>query len=177
VADLVTHACLALLAKRGQQVVRPSQPLHLASFVAGSVLPDLLGRLPVDVLTVVQRRVGELPPILLNGWEPFHLPVGMVLTSLGLATLFRVDQRRAVFINLLGGMALHLLFDLLQDHAGAGYLLFYPLSTRPFELGLLGTESTVWWAPALAVLTAFAWRGSLSSLARRAGSRWSGRVH
>lgn len=159
VADLITHACLALLLKRGQRALRPATALHLSSFAAGSVLPDLLGRLPAEVFSLIQRHTGPLPPLLLHGWEPFHLPVGMVITSVGLAALFTPRQRLAVFSNLLAGMLLHLGVDLLQDHAGAGYLLLYPLSTRPYELGLIGTELTVWLVPGLVAATALAWWG------------------
>ncbi|RME22072.1 MAG: hypothetical protein D6798_16680 [Deltaproteobacteria bacterium] len=166
-ADLITHGCIALLCKRGQQALRPDAPLHLASFVAGNLLPDLLARLPAELFTLAAARGAFVPPLLLHGWGPFHIPAGMVLTSLMLALLFPPAAQRAVFGNLLSGMLLHLAIDLLQSHAGAGYLLLFPLSTRPFELGWIGSEATVVVAPLLVVVTAFAWRDRLVAAWRR----------
>jgi len=161
VADLITHGCMALLLKRGQDKLWPDAPLHAASFVAGNLLPDLLARLPAELFTVAASRGVAVPPILLHGWGPFHIPAGMALTSLMLSLLFPPAQQRAVFWNLLAGMLLHLATDLLQSHAGAGYLLLFPLSKQPFELGWIGSEATVFVAPLLVVLTVVAWRRSL----------------
>lgn len=158
-ADLITHAALGLLFKRGQRALWPTRPPHLASFSLGSVLPDLLGRVPADTAVALASHGLRVPDLLLYGWGPLHIPAGMVSLSAGLSLLFRSDQRRAVFANLLGGMLLHLLLDLFQDHAGGGYLLLFPLSDRPYELGWLSTEGTLWLAPVLAGLALWAWGG------------------
>ena len=85
--------------------------------------------------------------------------MGLGLAAWGLAFLFREDQRPAVLRSLLGGMALHLVLDLLQDHQGVGLPLLYPWSPRLFELGWIGSESSVYVAPFLAVLVVLvAWR-------------------
>lgn len=154
-ADLVTHACLALLIKA------PTQRKHVASFVAGTLLPDLLARLPPMAL---QRVAQALDWPIGPGWSlffaPFHLPAGMLLLSLLLAQLFARGQRRGVGLNLLMGMLLHIGVDLLQDHGGFGYMLLFPVWDRSFELPIMGSEATVWVAPALGVATAWAWRRS-----------------
>lgn len=151
-ADLVTHAAVALLAQR---LVRSPQ---VACFVAGSVLPDLLSRLPSMFFAEVDRRVHPLPTLLQFGWEPLHLPVGMALASTALALLFPEAQRRQVLRALLGGMALHLGLDVLQDHLGQGYLLGFPFIRGSFELGWIGSEATVPLAPLLALLALWSWR-------------------
>ncbi len=152
---------MALLLKRGQQAAAPTRPLHLASFVAGNVLPDLLARLPAEAFILVQKAGLPVPPVLLHGWGPLHIPSGMLLASLALCLLFPRDQQRAVFANLLGGMLLHLAVDVLQDHAGAGYLLLFPFSTAPYELGWIGSEATVFIAPLMALAALAAWWGPL----------------
>ena len=90
-------------------------------------------------------------------WVPMHLPVGMLVLSFSLCLLFPAPRRRIVFANLLGGMALHLGLDLLQDHQGVGYQLLFPLWDRPLELGIFGSEDSVLVAPVLALLALGAW--------------------
>lgn len=152
-ADLITHACTALLWKglRGGP--------HVAAFTAGALLPDLLARVPPIGLTRLHDRLGvDVPEPLIYGWLPLHLPLGMALSSVLAACLFPAEQRRGVFGALLGGQLLHLAVDLLQHHFTGGYALLYPLSMWSFELGLLGSEDTVFLAPILVVLTALVWR-------------------
>lgn len=151
-ADLITHGCVALLVKAG------TGRTHAAAFVAGTLAPDLLCRLPALVLRELHARVGPLPRELLYAWEPLHQPLGMVLSAFCLSMLFAVSTRRAVFLNLLGGMFLHLLVDMLQRHMGVGYLLLFPFDHTSFEFGWIGSEATVFVAPVLAPLTWLIWR-------------------
>ncbi len=151
-ADLITHACTALLWKglRGGE--------HVPAFTAGALIPDLLARLPPIGLTRLHDRLGvDVPEALIYGWMPLHLPAGMLLSSALLALLFPMDARRGVFRALLGGQLLHLGVDLLQHHVTGGYALLYPLSLRGVELGLLGSEDTVVLAPLLALVTGWVW--------------------
>lgn len=155
-ADLISHACAALL----WRAARPRP--HTPSFVAGNLLPDLLARVPAIALTRLHDQLGvAVPEGLIYGFSPLHLPVGMLLSSYALALLFPAGERRGVFRALLSGMALHLAVDLLQNHYGAGYALFYPLSLYSWELGWMGSEDTVYLAPPLVALTALVWRRRL----------------
>ena len=121
-ADLITHACTALL----WRAWRPRA--HTPSFVAGSLLPDLLSRVPAIGLTRLHDQLGwGIPDGLIYGFSPLHLPIGMLLSSYVLALLFPAEQRRGVFRAILGGMALHLAVDLLQNHLGAGYAPVLPV--------------------------------------------------
>ena len=150
-ADLITHACVAVLFKAitGGGRVR--------TFVAGTLLPDVLARVPAMGLGLVHRHVEGLPDIVRSMWMPLHLPVGMIPAAYVLSLLFEEAERPAVFRALLGGMMLHLAVDLLQRHYTPGYRIFFPLWPQGIELGLIGSEDTIWAAPFLVVLAALAW--------------------
>lgn len=150
-ADLLTHWSLAVLVKAG--IGWRDVPL----FVAGSLLPDLMARLPPLALELVARPLGGAPAWLSYMWVPMHLPVGMLVLAFVLCLLFPVHRRRLVFANLLGGMALHLGVDILQDHLGVGYQLLFPAWGRPFELGIYGSEDSVLVAPLLSAAALAVW--------------------
>lgn len=150
-ADLVSHWALAVLVKAA--VGWRDVPL----FVAGSLLPDLLARLPPMALELIARPLGGLPSWASYMWAPLHLPAGMLVSSFLLTMLFPESRRRVVFANLAGGMGLHLLVDLFQDHLGVGYQLWFPLWARPVEFGLWGSEDTVLVAPLLAAAATWVW--------------------
>jgi hypothetical protein len=152
-ADLITHAALAVLvkARRGST--------HTPAFLAGTLLPDLLGRVPGLTVLFLRGRGLPLPDALAYLWEPFHLPLGMALVAYLLSRMAPPERRAGVGRNLLGGGALHLAVDLLQRHLGTGYMIFFPFSTVQVELGWLGSEDTVFLAPPLALAAALAaWR-------------------
>ncbi len=160
-ADLITHAAVGLLIKAA------TGRRHAAVFVAGSLLPDVLSRLP-SMLMSAARDVVDVPVLLIYGWDPLHMPAGMVVVSWGLSLLFPEPERRGVFVNLLAGMLVHLALDMLQSHLGVGYPLLFPFSTHAFELGLIGSEATVPFAlPLAAVAAALWWRQWRASLAAR----------
>lgn len=156
-ADLVTHSALAVLLKASTR-----GPMT-AVFVLGTVLPDLCSRVPAIALGYVHVHLVRLPALATHGWQPLHQPVGMLILAYLVAMMFQESVRRAVFANLVGGMALHLLVDMLQDHHGAGYLVGFPVWTGSFEFGWIGSEATVWWAVPLAIA---AW--ALTRMRRRA---------
>lgn len=150
-ADLVTHACTALLPgavfrTRGVGVV-----------ALGAVLPDLAGRVIPLGLDLVGRHGAPLPEWATWPWTALHEPIGWSLTCGLLALAFVDGQRRRAFGLLALGCTLHTLVDLLQDHHGEGYLLLAPLSVRRFELGWIGSEATVPWALPLLAATGLAW--------------------
>ena len=150
-ADLVTHVAAGVLLKA------VTSRTHVAVFVAGTMLPDLLSRLP-SMICSAARVVIDVPSLLIYGWDPLHTPAGMLLSAYAISLLFVAEQRVGVFWNLLGGMMLHMVIDLLQSHLGVGYPLLFPFSTRAFELGLIGSEATVPLALPLALLAAWVWR-------------------
>jgi len=151
VADLITHACVAALFKAatGRRRVR--------TFIAGTLLPDLMARAPAMALSRVNRALPALPDELVYLFAPLHLPAGMLPAAFAISLLFPAGQRRETFGNLLGGMLLHLAVDLLQTHYTPGYRLLFPLSDAAFELGLIGSEDSVRAAPVLVLLVIVAW--------------------
>lgn len=149
-ADLVTHTCVAYL-------VKPGAPWR-ATFILGTCVPDLLGRVPSMGLTTLRWSLPAIPEWLIYVWSPFHMPAGVVLSSFLLAFLFPESGRRAAFGWLVGGGLLHIGVDLLQRHFGVGYLLLFPFSWMDFEIGWIGSEDTVRIVPLLVPLTlAVAW--------------------
>ena len=161
-ADLITHSCAAILwkvASKGERV---------PTFVAGTCLPDFLGRVPAMGLTELRWKLPWIPEFLVYLRPPFHMPTGILVGSMMVALLFPEGQRSASFRALLGGGMLHLAVDLFQRHFGVGYLLFFPFSLWDFELGWIGSEDTVRIVPVLLPLTVGLawWRWG----ARRAGS-------
>ncbi len=154
-ADLVTHAASAVLLK---SITGWRYP---AVFVLGTLAPDIFCRVPAIVFGGIHNNFMALPPVATNIWQPLHQPLGMTLLAYFLCMFFEQPVRKAVFINLLGGMALHLGLDLLQDHHGAGYPLLFPFSQQGFEFGIIGSEATVFWAIPLAVVAALVCRRRL----------------
>lgn len=155
-ADLITHGCAALLWKAAT-TAKPHPDIPV--FVAGTCLPDLVGRVPPMGLSVLRWSLPWIPEPLIYLWTPAHLPIGMVFNAALFAMLFEAPRRAAVFKNLLGGSALHLAVDLLQSHFGVGYLLLFPFSLWDWELGWIGSEDTVRIVPILLPLTALiCWR-------------------
>jgi membrane-bound metal-dependent hydrolase YbcI (DUF457 family) len=151
---MVTHLCSGLVGHAlAPARLRPWAPL----FVLGAVLPDLAARAPALVVHSIHDHLMELPPLLLYCWNPLHLPAGVLLICFMLTLLFPEHQRRPALTALLTGAALHVVLDLCQRHVGLGYPLLIPFSSRDFELGLMGSEATVGWAPFLALATGLLW--------------------
>lgn len=150
-ADLITHMASALLVKAitGKQ--------HTPALVAGVVLPDLAGRVPVIVLGALINHGVPLPELLPFAFGVLHMPLGMVPLTLLLALLFKDRERVVVWANLTAGCFLHLGVDVLQRHVGTGYPLLFPFTQWHWELGWISSEATVPVAPVLAVASVVLW--------------------
>jgi hypothetical protein len=151
VADPLTHLCTALLPKA------VTGGKHVGPFAIGAVIPDFGSRLPGLALQTLASAGWPIPDWLMHPWAVVHVPVGAALVALIVALWFPERDRAAVLGWLLAGVGLHFAFDVLQFHYEGGYMLFYPLSTWRFELGLIGSEATVPYALRLAALTLVAW--------------------
>lgn len=149
-ADLITHSCVAVLWKAA--VNRP----RVAVFVAGTCLPDLLGRVPSMGLTELRWSLPWIPEWLIYLWGPLHMPAGIVVSCYLLSFFFPEAGRRDVARNLVGGGLLHIAVDVLQHHFGVGYLLLFPFSLWDYELGIIGSETTVKIVPFLLPVTVLA---------------------
>lgn len=151
--DLATHTLLSYLLAASERRRRA-----LLLFLAGSVLPDAV-RIPA-VATVFLRRIpglGEgagydLPASFETGLFVFHSPIPYALLCWGLALLFPPPDRWIALSRLVLGGWLHIACDLLQWHIGPGaYFPTYPIGRRSWELGLIGTEDSLYAIPVLAV--------------------------
>jgi len=149
VADLLTHGAAAVLVKAGTGWRYP------AVFVAGTFAPDLASRVPAIGFGLIHVHWVSLPSWLTHGWQPLHQPFGLLVLAYVISMFFRVHDRVGVFLNLIGGMALHMFLDVLQDHHGVGYLLGFPFWEGHWELGAVGSEATVWVAVPLCILAAW----------------------
>ena len=161
-ADLITHACSALIP--GAFV----RSRLLGPVVIGAVLPDLVSRFPATVLDMLREGGLSIPGWLLMPWGVLNEPIALVLVFLLLAQAFRPIDRWVVFRGLLVGCVLHVGLDVLQDHHGDGYQLLFPLSHARFELGWIDSEATVSWAPWLALITAGLWAARWARSRQRA---------
>lgn len=146
-ADLITHSCVAVLWKAA--VRRP----RVAVFVAGTCLPDLLGRVPPMGLTELRWSLPWIPEWCIYLWGPLHMPAGIIVSGFLFSFLFPEVGRREVARNLVGGGLLHIAVDVLQRHFGVGYLLLFPFSLWDYELGIIGSETTVKIVPFLLPFT------------------------
>ncbi|MCB9777697.1 MAG: hypothetical protein H6742_03965 [Alphaproteobacteria bacterium] len=148
--DLLTHGAAGLLVGWGLLGRRagPWTPV----FALGCLLPDALARVPGILTGEIHTKLHPLPDLLLYGFEPLHQPAGMALAAAALAAAFADGQRLRAFVALFGGMSFHLALDLLQHHEGAGHLLLFPLSDQSCELGLVGSEDSVYVAVPLALM-------------------------
>ena len=146
-ADLVTHLCSGIIAKAATG--RP----HVAVFLVGTVAPDLFSRVPSMLLIQAKLRGFSIPDAMIHSFEPLHLPAGMVLLSLCLSMFFRSSERLAVWLNLMGGMLLHLVVDMLQDHHGIGYVIGFPFFEGSLEVGVVSSEASVRWVPVLLLVS------------------------
>ena len=162
--DLVTHLSSVLLPGAALVALLP-EGHRLRGTVAlcalGTVLPDLTSRLPGLVLEVIAPVLFRAPAWVGTSLGVFHMPVGMLCVGIWLTALFVPEHRRRAAAALATGMTLHLALDLLQDHHGFGYVLFWPFSGHMVELGCVGSEASVPWAPLWALLTLLAWAGVL----------------
>lgn len=150
--DLITHGSVALLL--GFALVGRRRAPLLPLFVAGTLLPDVLARVPAIVFGELHSKLTPLPMGLLYGWDPMHQPFGMALAASIFSLLLPPTGRARAFLLLLGGMLLHLALDLLQFHEGAGHMLLFPFSERTWEIGVIGSEDSVLVAIPLALLAA-----------------------
>lgn len=153
-ADLVTHACTALLPGA---FVRGRAARWLGVVTVGTVLPDVLGRVVPLGLERVQLLGLPVPVAAIPAFGPLHGVIGSGLVALFVALWFAPGRRRAALLALGVGVALHLLLDVTQFHHGQGYALWAPVSWSTFELGWIGSEATVPWALPLLAVTAAAW--------------------
>jgi len=137
--DLVTHGLSGVVLKRVG-----NRRISLALVLFGSLLPDLISWLPLNLYFHLER-LWNLPPTLQRFFPPMHSPLLVVLVCALMAELFTSAYRRLAFESLVAGSLLHVLLDLLQWKYDGGYLVFYPLSLTRHQIGLVDQQYWYFW--------------------------------
>ena len=126
---------------------------YTALFVLGTVLPDVLTRIPEIVL---QRFLGF--PVF-HFFNALHTPVGVTFASYILSYAFPEEERKFVFTWLLSGSLIHIALDLLQKQFyRAVYMPFFPFSTEPVQWGLYHYNASLIFFLPLLIITSYLWR-------------------
>lgn len=107
--------------------LKQKQLKYLPEFLIGSLLPDLLGRVPCyftkkDLYWIV---------------APFHSPLMLLPICYCIAMLFQDKQeRKNIFRYVYSGSLLHVFYDLLQVQFGTRtyYYAFFPVSFRSIQI-------------------------------------------
>lgn len=121
--DAFAHFSVANLCLKQKQIK------YLPEFLIGSLLPDLLGRVPCyltkkDLYWIV---------------APFHSPLMLAPVCYGIAMLFKnMKERKNIFKYLFSGSLLHVFCDLLQVQFGSRkyYYVLFPFSKRSIQIPL-----------------------------------------
>ncbi len=131
--DLATHLTVAYLVNTK---IRLKAPLILM----GAVLPD------------ISRALLLIFPYHPHHLAAFHTPLG-TLVLIGLAALaFKPGERKWCVLSLAAGTATHYFLDLFQHHYSGGSYWFFPFSLVRYEIGLFGTEDSLFVLPVLLVV-------------------------
>ena len=146
--DLLTHAATGYLLGRCY-----SADNRLALLVFGSVLPDLLTRVPEIAL----QRFLNLP--VGHFFAAFHTPTALVVTCYGLSFLFDETRRRLTFVLLLLGALFHVVLDLMQEQFYRGkYMPYFPFNMDTVQWSLFHIHASLLGTPVLLVLVIWLWQ-------------------
>jgi len=141
--DLITHIAISHLCRRPFEkagTISPSLPFRTI-FYLGTLLPDLLSR-PFIIIF----------PATFHWVTVFHTPAGFLVVSLLISSLFHVDIRRRIFINLSAGGLLHFFLDSLQKQVLDNDFWLFPFSWKTFGKELFHTHDILHYSPVLLVL-------------------------
>jgi hypothetical protein len=119
-----------------------------ALLVTGTILPDLLTRVPEIFL---DRFLGFS---VYHFFNALHTPAGLGLFCYLLCLFFPAEGRSTVFTSLFAGSMLHFILDLMQAQFYNGvYMPFFPLSLETMQWGLFHYNSSLYLFPLLLLLT------------------------
>jgi len=126
--DLITH-CLA-----SRIILLGRLKKYLLLFALGTILPDVLSRVPVLFMAGCYRCAWAFTVL--------HSPLPLILFVLLLSLLF--TNKKQAFFSLFFGMVLHLGLDSLQKHISESYYWFFPFSFKTAEFGLFYPETSLY---------------------------------
>ena len=133
--DLLTHSLAAYLAGSRVKSIR-----CVELFLVGTILPDVLTRLPAIVW-------GGLYWFTL----PLHTPLVLILVCSLLSLMFPWQIRRTVWILLISGATFHMFLDVLQKSVPGwtGYYWSFPVFWKGSLVGLFYSEYSLFVIPVL----------------------------
>jgi len=148
--DLITHLCITQIARRLFRLT--SFPL----LALGAIMPDILSR-PFHILI----------PAAYWFVAPMHSPLVCLCYCSAISLLFARGIRRACFVSLCTGVALHLALDSLQDQVAPMYFWLFPFSWKSWWGGLFWSEQALFFLPVSLALTALISMKGCTVLPRR----------
>jgi hypothetical protein len=145
--DLFAHFSSAYLPSRYQRLRQ-----YDALLVLGTVLPDLLARIPI----VIFVRWMDLPVV--YSFRALHSPIAMILVCYMISFLFERSTRIKSFYSLAAGSCIHLVLDLMQQQFFEGvYTPFVPFSLKTVQWGWFHYNASLLCFPLLLILVIFFW--------------------
>jgi len=125
---------------------------YLPIFILGSILPDVLTRIPSNTLQIINKLCRKLYDFEIHtlsahiSWfmAPFHTPFILLLFCYILALSLPQPIRKPFFGWLWGGVFLHLGLDALQRHIGFAYYWLFPFSWQSYSQGLFWPETPLY---------------------------------
>ena len=145
--DLFTHFASAYLPSRHQRLRR-----YDALLVLGTILPDLLARIPIIIFV----RWLDLPVVYF--FRALHTPIGIILACYMLSFLFERSIRFKSFLSLAIGSCIHLVLDLMQQQFFEGvYMPFLPFSIKTVQWGWFHYNASLIIFPLFLSLVIFFW--------------------
>lgn len=130
--ELVTHGIVAYAVGR----LAKFQSLTLI-VIGGTLLPDVI----VRSASIFFK--GKFVWLFL----PLHTPFVLVILCYVVSLLYRVGERKRIFLASTLGVIIHLVLDSLQKHYGLGYLWLFPFSWQKFEFGVFWPEESMFVIP------------------------------
>ncbi len=146
--DLLTHAASGYLIGRGFY-----SDHRVALIVFGSILPDLMTRVPGIIL----QRFLEFP--VAHFFGAFHTPVALAVACYLISFLFAQLHRQTSFLLMLAGALLHFVLDLMQEQFYQPiYMPWFPFSFQAMQWSWFHIHASLLVTPILLIVILWLWR-------------------
>jgi len=136
--DLITHVAISHLVRRPWERIHPSKKTGAfrVLFYFGTILPD-----------ITSRALNIAFPSTVKWTLALHTPAGSLLCCIIIAFLFESSIRKSVFLNLIGGTALHYLLDTFQYVTTPVFFWGFPFTWADCSLHILDANDIVLFSP------------------------------
>ena len=145
--DLFTHAATGYFIGRSLYADH-----RIGLIVLGSILPDLLTRVPQIIL----QRFLELP--VAHFFAAFHTPVALIISCYLLCFIFAEAQRKTSCLLMSFGALCHFVLDLMQEQFYQPiYMPWFPLSFQAMQWSWFHIHASLLITPVLLVAVLYLW--------------------